>query len=202
MLKKLFVSFLIISLFSITTPISMAENSQLTLQEFLNSTESIEAKFTYPNFIASNYSTNKKKLPAHTPIIIRSNNTITTRDIVDGETVSFTVVNNVKDQNNNTLIRANSPVQANINFKRNGLIGKSGELTISDFHVLAVDGTYIPLSSSISAKPEDKMVLSIVLSVLICPLFLLMKGDNAELQAGTTKTVYTVTDCYINTNNL
>ena len=41
------------------------------------------------------------------------------------------------------------------------------------------------------------MVLSIVLSVLICPLFLLMKGDEAQVLVGTTKTAYTVADVYV-----
>ena len=41
------------------------------------------------------------------------------------------------------------------------------------------------------------MTLSIVLSVLICPLFLLMKGDEARLEAGMTKSAYTVVDTYV-----
>ena len=52
---------------------------------------------------------------------------------------------------------------------------------------------YIVLSS----QGEDRMVLSIVLSVVICPLFLLMDGDTAMIPVGTTKTVYTVSDIYI-----
>lgn len=51
-------------------------------------------------------------------------------------------------------------------------------------------------------QPDDKMTVSIVLSVLICPLFLLMKGDEAQVPAGTTKTAYTITDTYIKTVSL
>ena len=82
------------------------------------------------------------------------------------------------------------------------MIGRSGELTVNDFHTTAVDGTYIPLSGSVSAKPDDKMTLSVVLSVLICPLFLLMHGDDARLPVGSTKTAYTITDTYVKTNRL
>ena len=46
------------------------------------------------------------------------------------------------------------------------------------------------------------MVLSIVLSAVICPLFLLMEGREAEVLAGTTKTVYTASDAYINTDKI
>lgn len=44
------------------------------------------------------------------------------------------------------------------------------------------------------------MVISVVLSVLICPLFLLMKGDDAQVPAGITKTAYTVSDVYVKVN--
>lgn len=81
------------------------------------------------------------------------------------------------------------------------MMGKSGEITVSDFHTTAVDGTYIPLSATVSAKPDDKMVTSIVLSVHICPLFLLMKGEEAQLNSGATKTAYTVLDTYIKTTS-
>ena len=46
------------------------------------------------------------------------------------------------------------------------------------------------------------MTLSIVLSVLICPLFLLMKGEEAQLPVGATKTAYTITDLYIKPERL
>lgn len=202
MFKKLLASCLIFSLFGFYAPFTQAETQKGTLKEFLSTTDKIQAGFEYPNYIAATKAAGKKVLPAHTPITIRSIETITTNNIANGDSVSFVVVHDVKDSNNNILIKANSPVTANINFKKRDFIGRSGELTITDFHVLAVDGTYIPLSSSITAKPDDKMVLSIVLSVCICPLFLLMKGDSAEMQAGTTKTVYTVTDSYINTTRL
>ena len=65
---------------------------------------------------------------------------------------------------------------------------------------MAVDNSYIPLSGSVSAKPDDKMVLSVCLGVLLCPLFLLMKGEDAQLQAGTQKTVYTVIPINVNTS--
>ena len=78
----------------------------------------------------------------------------------------------------------------------------SGKLTISDFHTTAIDGTYIPLSGTVSSNPEDKMVLSIVLSVFVCPLFLLLKGGEGSLPAGKIKTAYTITDISVNTNRI
>lgn len=202
MFKKILSLALVFSLSSFYAPLVTAETETQTLKEFLATTDKIQANLTYPNYIAAAKTSTTKTLAAHTPIIIRSVKTITTNDIVDGDTVTFAVVNDVKDNQGNILIKANSPVTANISFKKNGFIGKSGELTISDFHTTAIDGTYIPLSSSITAKPDDKMILSIVLSVCICPLFLLIKGDEARMESGTTKTVYTVTESNINTVRL
>ena len=143
-------------------------------------------------------SSGKSVISAHTPIVIRCSETISTKDVVNGGEVNFSVVNDVKDSSGNILIKSGTPVTAQISFaKSKGLIGRSGEVTITDFHTTAVDGTYVPLSGSVSAKPDDSMVLSIVLSVLICPLFLLMKGDEAQVLVGTTKTAYTVADVYV-----
>lgn len=201
-IKKIVATFLIMSLTSLfTAPLSgvaSAKTEKMTLAEFLKTTENIEASYSYPSMIASTNGVGKTTLSAHTPIIIRCTETITTKDIVSGDTVNFAVVQDVKDSKGNLLIRAGAPVTAQISFaKKQGMIGKSGELTVSDFHTTAVDGSYVYLSGSVSAQPEDKMVMSVVLSVLVCPLFLLLKGDEARVTVGTTKTVYTVGDVYI-----
>lgn len=169
-----------------------------TLASFLANTDEIRGSYVYPNMIASVNSSKKLVLPAHTPIAIRCEETITTNNIVNGSIVKFSVVRDVKDENGRVLIKAGAPVSAQISFaKDKGMIGRSGEITITDFHTTAIDGTYIPLSGSVSSKADDKMTLSIVLSVIVCPLFLLMKGEEARMPAGTQKTSYTITDAYI-----
>lgn len=191
---------LIFSFFMIAVaPLSALEvNNQESLYEFLKTTKNINASYNYPSMKISSNSSGKSILPAHTPILIRCDETITTKDVVSGGMVKFSVLNDVKASNDNVVIKAGTPVTAQISFSKDkGMIGRSGQLTISDFHTTAVDGTYIPLSGSVSANPDDKMTLSIVLSVLICPLFLLMKGDEAKLAEGTTKIAYTIVETYI-----
>ena len=204
--KKIISSFLVISLMTFfVAPIS-AESSikgKQNLYSFIKNTDKITARYAYPSMKLASASIGQEKLPAHTPIIIRCNETITTRDVVDGGTVNFSVLSDVKSQDGNILISAGTPVTATISFSSpKGMIGKSGTITINDFHTTAVDGSYIPLSSSISARPDDKLATSIVLSVLICPLFLLMKGEDAQVPAGTTKTAYTVSDAYVKVTKL
>lgn len=168
------------------------------LNEFIKTTENIIAGYTYPSMRQSVKTPEKVSLPSHTPIVIRCNNTIDTKNVVSGSNVDFSIVNDVKGSSGEILIKAGTPVTAQISFKKDkSALGKSGELTISDFHTLAVDGSYVPLSGTLSSNPDDKMTLSIVLSVLLCPLFLLMKGEDAQVLAGTTKTVYTTSTIYI-----
>ena len=206
-IKKTIASFLLIafcSVFSVpTTGIATASTDTETLYDFIKNTKEITASYTYPSMKLAAAGAWKSTLAAHTPIIIRCTENISTRDIVSGGEVNFAVVNDVKDASGNILIKAGSPVTAQISFvKTKGMIGRSGEVTVTDFHTTAVDGTYVPLSGSVSARPDDKMTLSIVLSVLVCPLFLLLKGDDAQVPAGTTKTAYTISEVHIKTVRL
>jgi len=201
-IKKTIASVLLVAFMSLfISPLSnevSADTGKETLYDFLKTTDNITGSYKYPSMTISANATGKSKIAAHTPIIIRAIDTITTRDIVSGGTVEFAVVSDVKDSNGNILIKAGTPATAQITFsKPRGRIGQSGEVTVSDFHTTAVDGTYIPLSGSVSARADDKMVLSVCLGVLLCPLFLLMRGEDAQVPAGTTKTVYTVTETYI-----
>src|SRR5574344_1129579 len=200
MYTKLLSSFLSITLMTLfTSPLSAeSTNADKSLYSFLKTTETIETSYKYPSMKLASTSNGKTKLSAHTPIMIRCEETISTRDVVSGGTVNFSVLSDVKADNGLVVIRAGAPVTAEITFaKKKGMIGKSGQLTVNDFHTTAVDGTYVPLSASVSAQPDDNMTTSVVLSVLICPLFLLMKGDEAQVPVGTTKTAYTLTDVYI-----
>ena len=206
-IKKTIASFLLLAFCSVfsapTTGIATASTDTETLYDFIKNTKEITASYTYPSMKLAAAGAGKSTLAAHTPIIIRCTETISTRDIVSGGEVNFAVVNDVKDASGNILIKAGSPVTAQISFvKTKGMIGRSGEVTVTDFHTTAVDGTYVPLSGSVSARPDDKMTLSIVLSVLVCPLFLLLKGDDAQVPAGTTKTAYTISEVHIKTVRL
>lgn len=176
--------------------LSWAQDNNKTLYQFLAENKEYKANFEYPSYIAAVNASGKILLPSHTPVVISNNSEINTKTIRRGDNIEFVVVQDVVDSRGNILIKANSPVNANITFEEKTYIGQSAKITISDFHVKGVDGTYIPLSTVITEEPDDRMVLSIVLSVF-CILFLLMKGKDAKVPAGTVKTVYTITDTYI-----
>lgn len=205
-MKKLISILLLLSLSLTFLPkYSLANDNEITnesLYDILISNNEIKAKFEYPSMIAAAKTSKSKLLPNHTPVVIRNDENIDTKNIINGSKISFTIVNDVKDKNGNILIKSSTPVDANIFIQKRNYVGRSAEITISDFHTKAIDGSYVPLSSSIAVNPDDKMVLSIVLSILVCPLFLLMKGKDAKLPEGTVKTVYTSADVYVDVNLL
>ena len=144
--------------------------------------------------------TNGSTLQPNTPVTVSLKNNLSTSNIVSGGTVEFVVTENVAGADGNIVIQAGAPASAKISSaKSRKRIGKPGEVTLSDFHVVAVDGTYVPISGTINAKAKSKMALSITLSVLVFPLFLLMRGQDANIPAGTQRTFYTLTTTNINT---
>lgn len=172
-----------------------------TWQEYVQKHPKIEVEYRYSNhakpvLIAANGV--KVKLPANSPVILKLNDTIKGNDSIQGTTVNFTVVNDVK-VGNSIVVKAGSRAKAQVSMQDdNGIIGQSGKVLISDFGVQAVDGTFIPLQGSLSEKGKDKMIMSVGLAIVLCPLFLLMKGGEATLPAGMEKTTYTAADAEIN----
>lgn len=167
------------------------------LYNFIKDKKEVLVRFDYPSYkIAAAASENPRQvtLPAGTPVIIKNLDTINSSAITTGSTVSFTVVQDVK-VDNKVVIKAGSIADAQISYnKRKNYAGIAGEVVVSDFSVHAVDGTYVPLRATLSARGEDKVGLSVGLGFFLCFLFLLIKGEDAVIPAGTTKTVYSMSD--------
>lgn len=170
----------------------------MTIQEFIKAHPNAEVEYRYTKHaipkIADSVGSHKIKLPANSPVILKLNDTIKGNDTAQGSTISFSVIGDVK-VGNDVLIKAGSRAQAQVSMvDDNGILGQGGKILISDFGVKAVDGTFIPLQGSLSEKGKEKMILSVGLSVILCPLFLLMKGGEATVPAGMEKTTYTAAD--------
>ena len=126
-IKKTIASFLLLAFCSVfsapMTGSASANTDTETLYDFIKNTKEITASYTYPSMKLAAAGAGKSTLAAHTPIIIRCTETISTRDIVSGGEVNFAVVNDVKDASGNILIKAGSPVTAQISFvKTKGMI--------------------------------------------------------------------------------
>ena len=62
---------------------------------------------------------------------------------------------------------------------------------------IAVDGTQVPLELTMNEEGQSVMKRSMLLGILIIPLFFLMKGKQVEIPAGTTRSTYTAADVEI-----
>ncbi len=176
----------------------VADNNEAkNLKEFLSTLDEVTIKYDYPGMKLAAANTKGVVLPAGTPIILRTNETLSTESLTSGTNVRFSVVSDVI-VDGQILIKSGSQATAQVSYsKRKNYGGTGGEVSVSDFSVNAIDGAYIPLTASISAKGEEKVGLTWGLGLLICPLFLLMKGEDATIPAGTTKSVYTLTNVTI-----
>jgi|GEM_PF-359222 len=201
LLCALLVCYLLIMQVNLTKSVATVENPA-NLKEFLKGFDEITVRYEYPSMRIAAVNTKGTVLPAGTPIIIQNTETISSNNLTSGSTVNFQVMKDII-VDNKVLIKSGSISTAQVVYaKRKNLIGIAGEITISDFSVNAVDGSYVPLRATLSSKGEDKVGLSAGLGFILCPLFLLMKGEDATIPSGTTKSVYTMADIVINIERL
>lgn len=141
------------------------------------------------SFNASAFSTRAADitLPAGTRIDLELISTINSASVQAGESVDFKVRADVL-VDNNVVVRAGTIAKGTVvAANRAKGIGKEGNVEIQVKNVAAVDGKLIPLSGSgVSRKGEDNQTLAIVLGIFVCILFLMVKGKNGEIPAGTT----------------
>ncbi|MFQ5575095.1 MAG: hypothetical protein ACE5E0_05675 [Terriglobia bacterium] len=89
------------------------------------------------------------------------------------------------------MIKAGAPATGEVlRAAPKGMIGRQGELLLGIRYATAVDGTQVPLRASLEEKGEEKLTSTVVLSVVLCPLFLMRKGGEATIPAGTEYTVF------------
>jgi hypothetical protein len=124
-------------------------------------------------------------LPAGTPVALETTTLIRSDEAQMGQIVEFKVRSDVKI-NNKVVIAAGALAKGQIvKAQRAKGIGKEGYVEIQIKSVTAADGQEVILSNSnLYQEGENKQTLSIVLGVLVCILFLTMKGKNAEIAPG------------------
>ena len=132
------------------------------------------------------------QLQENTPVLIQLDKAVTQDSVVQGDIVTFHVLNNVIDSNNNVVISQNTPVYGKVTkLQRQGRIGISGKIIIDELYTNTVKGTPVFLNGTVSDLPKNKMKSTIAWSVILCGLFMLRKGDKASLPEGYQSTVYT-----------
>jgi hypothetical protein len=123
-------------------------------------------------------------LQAGSPIQLELTETISSKTIFEGQTVNFSVKNDLI-QNNLLLVRAWEQVTGKVvKAEKARELGKEGQLHIKVEYVTATDGQNIPMSGNIYKDGENRSAESIGIAALIFWPALFMKGKEAEIPAG------------------
>ena len=130
------------------------------------------------------------KLKVGTPILVTLAETVSSENKSLGDSVVFEVVRDVV-VNDIVVVRSGANARGEVlAITKQGYVGQEGKLTISINEVEAVDGQRVRLRATSQKQGEGKMGSTLALSVVICPLFLLKKGLEAEIPAGSEFKVF------------
>lgn len=124
-----------------------------------------------------------------TIVILKVNESIT-GEKAPGTHINLSVLSDVtKDQY--VLIKAGTPAVGSVaSSEKAKMIGREGKISISVERTKTIDGQDVLLQGNMSGTGEDNVVTSVVVSTLLCPLALLMKGGEGEIPAGAEVRTY------------
>jgi|GEM_PF-745870 len=125
-------------------------------------------------------------IPVGTPIVLKFDETIDPATATIGSTVHLSVLQEVT-VNGEVAFEAGAPASGQVTqSEKPGSIGKPAVIGVALQSAQAVDGTLVPVSGMKVVEGENKQTSSLIVTILCCVLGLLLKGGNAEIQAGTT----------------
>jgi hypothetical protein len=137
------------------------------------------------SFTPQNYQ--KVLLPSGTIISLETANEINSGNVIAGQSLDFFVRNDVVIDGKKVVVKGTLAKGQVLRVQKAKGVGKEGYVEVEIRSVPAVDGTEILLSGGkVYEEGEDKQTLSIVLGVLVCLLFLTMKGKNGIIPKGYT----------------
>jgi hypothetical protein len=130
-------------------------------------------------------------IPDGTEIQVVTIEELSSKTSVENDPVDFKVDEDVSI-NGRVVIAKGTLVKGIVSeAEKSGRMGKSGKLNIRVESTTTVDGQKIKLRAAKSGTGGDKTGSVIALSLLVSPLFLLKRGKNAKVKAGTKLKVFT-----------
>ncbi len=130
---------------------------------------------------------------ANTVVPVRTTSAVFSDQVQNGQQISSISVARDVEVDGQVVIEAGTPVRAQIaRASEAGRVGQPGDITLDLQSTDAIDGTEIGLSGNYSAEGDGKVGASIAISVLLCPLALLMKGDEGSVPTGSEIRALTV----------
>jgi len=116
---------------------------------------------------------------------------INSKQAVEGELVTFRVVNSVVVKGQKVIAGGAIARGTVTDVEKRGMLGKAGKLSIRIDSVRAVDGQKVRLRASKGREGGSNTGKVIALSLLVTPLFLLMRGNTARIKEGQMIQVFT-----------
>jgi hypothetical protein len=130
-------------------------------------------------------------IPSGTQVMLRPSETITPKAYKSGDAIDFIVVQDVKIKDT-VAIKGGARARAIVTeSKKAGVLGMPAKLAVEHQTVEAVDGTLIPVIATKSTEGDDKIVLTVVLTLICLPLILLRGGDT-QISPATTFDAFTI----------
>lgn len=142
--------------------------------------------------------TSKTKIEEGTIILLKSLSIISSNTSMDGESIDFYCAENIV-VDNKIIIKKNSKVTGRIeSSEKSRSLGKEGSLKIIFNYISAIDGQNIPISGVYNyVKGDNKSGTAVGLSFVFSPLFLFVKGKEANIPIGSLIEVYTTQEINI-----
>lgn len=134
------------------------------------------------------------------PVILRLTEDVNSKTKNMNDMVAMEVARDVK-VDGKIVIKAGTPATGTVTWaEKSGALGKEGKIQIAADSTKAVDGQKVQLRASVTQMGKSETMMSIILSVLCCILFLFMPGKEASLPLGTEVKTYTDQDMTIEAN--
>jgi len=139
------------------------------------------------------------KLNAGTSIPLETVSTIRSSGLTTGQVIDFRVRGDVR-VGDKVVIKAGTLAKGQVvRTKSSGVFGAPAAIEIQIKSVIAADGQEVFLSGgNINQEGESKLVLSLVLTLFICPLCLFIKGGAVEVPSGTSIISAVATEIVVN----
>mgnify|MGYP001567947698 FL=1 len=124
-------------------------------------------------------------LPMGAVVIVRIDEQVTGKTHTSGALVKASVARDVVIDNV-PVIKIGTPVEVSIaQASKAGAVGQAGAVGINIESTQTVDNQTVFLRGVFSSEGQEKVGTSVGVGVILCPLALLMKGEEGIIKAGT-----------------
>ena len=140
-------------------------------------------------------------IPNGAVVVVKTTTEIKGNTLQVGQMITDLAVAMPVKVNDVVVIKAGTPVIAQVTTaEENGMVGQAGKISISLQSTTAIDGTMVPLTGALNTKADSEMGGTVAASVILCPLFLLNKGDEAVIPSGHQSRAMTLGKISVETN--